>query len=270
MAESVLTERRREGVASSAATSISLVPPLTLLLGRVALVGAACVVTWVCIGVAAEWTPFPPAPLFAAVAMLPVNVVCLLWVRRLVHIDGRSLNDLIRFSWRRLGVDALYGLLWMVVLSVPFALTIVGVMWLLHGSAMFGAFESVFFDPDSVPDLAPAVLTTLAVVAVLTFAPLNAPAEELVYRGYGQQRLARRMPLAAAIAVSAALFGVQHAFYAPTPDAVVVYVCAFLVWGLGSGVIAHRQGRLMPIIIAHGIVNLGTSAPALIVAFLPQ
>ena len=134
-------------------------------------------------------------------------------------------------------------------------------MWLLHGRAMFGAFESVFFDPDSVPDLAPAVLTALAVVAVLTFAPLNAPAEELVYRGYGQQRLARRMPLAAAIAVSAALFGVQHVFYAPTPDAVVVYVCAFFVWGLGSGIIAHRQGRLMPIIIAHGIVNLGTTRP---------
>ncbi len=265
--------RGREGIepsAASAAPPASLGPPLTLLVGRVLLVGAACTLTWLVIGLVAEWTPYPPAPLFAAVAMLPVNLICLFWVRRLVRDEGRDLQDLIRFSWRRLGVDAMFGLLWVIVLSVPFALTVVGVMWLLHGPAMFDAFQTVFFDPDSVPAIAPAVMTALALVAVLTFAPLNAPVEELVYRGYGQQRLARRMPLAAAIAICAALFGVQHAFYAPTPDAVLVYVCAFFVWGVGSGIIAQRQARLMPIIIAHGLVNLGTSAPALAIAFLPQ
>lgn len=257
-------------LAESRAPRAGLRSPLALLIGRVVLVGAACTAVWICLGLMGAWTPYPPAPLFAAIAMLPVNVLCLFWVRGLLRREGRGLQDLIRFSWRRLGVDILFGLLWVVVLSLPFAVTIVGVMWLLHGDAMLGAFETVFFDPDSVPVLPQGVLAVLAVVAVLTFAPLNAPAEELVYRGYGQQGLARRLPLAAAIGISAVLYGVQHAFYAPTADAVLVYVCAFFVWGVGSGVIAYRQGRLMPIILAHGLVDLGTSAPALVILFLPQ
>ena len=264
----LVADSERDELARSPRASLG--PPLRLLVGRVMLVGAACTLIWMCIGLLGSWIPYPPAPLFAAVAMLPVNVICVVWVRRLLRAEGRSLQDLIRFSWRRLGVDILCGLLWVVLLSVPFALTVVGVMWLLHGEAMLGAFETVFFDPDSVLTLPPGVLAALAVIAVLTFAPLNAPAEELVYRGYGQQGLARRMPLAAAIVISAVLYGVQHAFYAPTADAVLVYVCAFFVWGVGSGVIAHRQGRLMPIIIAHGLVDLGTSAPALVILFLPQ
>jgi hypothetical protein len=32
----------------------------------------------------------------------------------------------------------------------------------------------------------------------------------------------------------------------------------------------HRQRRLMPIIIAHLLVNLMTSAPALVLLFLPD
>jgi len=240
-----------------------------LLVGRVALVGAASVAVWL-VFVPTGATAFPPSPLFGALAMLPVNLMCLWWVRRLVHGEGRRLNDLIGYSRARLGRDVLWGLLWLVVLYVPFVLTIMGVMALQYGSAMFGAFETVFFDSASVPDLPRALMATLAVVAVLTFAPLNAPVEELVYRGYGQQGLTERMPVALAIGASAAIFGLQHVFYAPTPAAALVYACAFFVWGIGSGIIAHRQGRLMPIIVAHFIVNLFSTAPALAIVWLPQ
>lgn len=231
--------------------------------------GVAYVLVWALLGAFGAWTAFPAAPMVGVVALLPVNIVCLLWVRRLVHDEGGRLNDLIGFSAKRLGTDILWGLLWLAVLYVPFVLTIMGVMALQYGSTMFEHFETVFFDPASVPDLAPWAMTTLALIGVITFAPLNAPAEELVYRGYGQQGLARRLPVWVAIIISAALFGMQHAFFAATPSAVLVYICAFFVWGVGSGIIAYRQGRLMPIIIAHFFVNLATSAPALIFALSP-
>ncbi|MDN5756302.1 MAG: hypothetical protein L0H32_11150, partial [Micrococcaceae bacterium] len=59
-------------------------------------------------------------------------------------------------------------------------------------------------------------------------------------------------------------FGAQHAFFAPTADAMIVYVVAFTVWGIGSALIVLRQKRLLPITIAHFIVNLFTSSPAVI------
>ena len=233
---------------------------LGLLLVRLALVGLFCL-----LGTLVWWAttgsrPFPPGPVVASLALIPVNLFCLWLVRRLYRHQGRGLREVFGGSPRDVG----WGLLWVVVLWVPFVLAIMAVMWLLHGAAMFTAFETVFVDPDAVPALPAAVALTLGIVTVLTFAPLNAPAEELVYRGYAQSALATRWPLGAAIACSAVVFGLQHAFFAPTRDAMIVYVGAFTVWGLGSGLIVARQGRLLPITIAHFVVNLATSAPAVI------
>lgn len=233
------------------------------------MVAVACTLAWAIVGVTAGWTAFPPTPLVATVAMLPVNVVCLLLVVRRLRLEGSSAGELIGYRPGRLGRDILWGMLWLVVLSVPFVLTIIGMMWLLHGADAFTSFEGVFFDAEAVPAFSPAVSLVLAIVAVLTFAPLNAPTEELVYRGHAQRAIASRWPMTIAILIPAMLFGLQHAWYAPTPGAVLVYVCAFFVWGLGSGVIAWRQGRLLPLIIAHFTVNLFTTLPALAVPFLP-
>lgn len=104
----------------------------------------------------------------------------------------------------------------------------------------------------------------LAVVAVRTFAPLNAPAEEAVYRGYAQTHLGAVWPTALAVGVCSVAFGLQHAFFAPTADAMVEYVVAFTVWGIGSGLIVLRQGRLLPVTISHVVVNLMTSSPAVV------
>ena len=236
---------------------------------RVALVGLAAFAIWLALAAIDGPGPFPPGMLFAAAAMLPVNLVSLVLVRRALHRDGRRARELVDFSARRLGTDVLWGLLWLFALSAPFALAVVGTMFALHGGAAFERFETVFYDPAAAPALGPTALAVLAIVSVATFAPLNAPVEELVYRGYAQGGLAARWPAAAAIVVPAAIFAVQHVFYAATPDAVVVYLVAFFVWGLGSALIVRRQRRLMPIIVAHVLVNLMTSAPALVVAFLP-
>lgn len=235
---------------------------------RVALVAAASAFTWLVISGIDPGVVFPPPPAIAVIAMVPVNVVCLVLVARLLRRDGRSLREVLGYKPRRIGTDLLWGLLWVVVMYLPFAGVIILVVWLQHGDQVFVAMETVFFDPASIPSLDPAVWTVIAVVGVLTFAPLNAPVEEIVYRGWSQGMLARRMPMIVAIVFPAAIFALQHVWYAPSPDAVVAFVCAFFVWGLGSGLIYRLQGRLMPLVFAHGLVNLVFSLPALAIPFL--
>jgi uncharacterized protein len=237
---------------------------LGLLALRLALVAVA---TAACAGLLGVWTgaiAFPPGPTLAALALLPVNLVCLAVVARRYRREGTPVRRVFSPSRRPVALEVLWGLLWLAVLYVPFAGAVMGTMWLLHGDGMFTAFATVFYDPASAPAISPVVGLVLGIVVVLTFAPLNAPAEELVFRGYAPSRLARRIPLALAIAVSAVAFGLQHALFAPTLDAMLVYVVAFTVWGAGSGIIVARQRRLLPITIAHGVVNLGTSAPAVV------
>lgn len=227
---------------------------------RVALVAAASTAVWLLTG--ARAADFPPSPLLATAAMLPVNILCLVLVVRLVRRDGGTVRSLLGARRDRIGRDVLWGLLWLFVLYVPFVATMMAVMALRFGPRLFESFESVFVGGTG-PDLPMAVWGALAVLAVLTFAPLNAPVEELVYRGYAQGNLQRRGSAAVAIAIPAVLFGVQHLWYAPTVDAALVYVCCFTAWGFVSGLIYRGQRRLMPLIIAHGIVNLGFTLPAL-------
>lgn len=234
---------------------------------RVALLAAASALTWLVVNAFESNVAFPPPAMLAAVAMLPVNVICLWLVVRLLRREGRTVRELLGFEPRRIFTDLLWGLLWLAVLYLPFAGAIMLVVWMQHGSEMFIAMETVFFDPATVPTLNPIAWTILAIVAVLTFAPLNAPTEELVYRGYAQGNLARRWPTVLAIIVPSILFGLQHVWYAATPDAVVAFVCAFFVWGVGSGLIYLRQRRLMPLVVAHVLINLLTTLPALAVPF---
>lgn len=209
---------------------------------------------------------FPPVPLLSAVYLLPVNLVCLVLLRRVLHREGRSVRDLLGFDRSRLGRDTSWGLLWIAVLYVPFALTVLGVMAVLYGADVFSAFETIFV-PDVVPTWGFATSLVLGVVAVVTFAPINAPTEELVYRGYAQSGMQAGLGPWLAISISALGFGLQHVFFAATIDAMVVYAAAFFVWGFGSGIIYWRQGRLMPLVIAHFLVNLLTSLPAVLVPF---
>lgn len=235
---------------------------------RVALVAAASVLVWLSVRAVDSAAAFPLPSMLSAAAMLPVNVICLVLLSGILKREGRSIRELLGFRPRRVLIDLLWGLLWVLVLYLPFAGTIILVVWLQHGDEVFTAMATVFFDPASIPTLAPAAWTVIAIVSVVTFAPLNAPAEELVYRGYAQGTLAKRWSAASAIIVPALVFALQHVWYAPTPDAVVAFVCAFFVWGVGSGLIYRLQGRLMPLVFAHGLVNLGFSAPALAVPFV--
>jgi membrane protease YdiL (CAAX protease family) len=240
---------------------------------RILLVAGASALTWLIVTSIEPGVSFPPPAMLAAVAMLPVNLICLWLVSRLLRAEGRGIRGLLGFDRRRVGRDLLWGLLWILVLYLPFSGTIIFVTWLQHGSDVFERMQTVFFDPASVPTLTPVAWSVLAIVAVVTFAPLNAPVEELIYRGYAQGTLrqaqgpARGWWTPLAVIVPSILFGVQHIWYAATPDAVVAYVCAFFVWGIGSALIYLRQRRLMPLVFAHGAVNLLSTLPALAVPF---
>ncbi|PPF45544.1 hypothetical protein C5B85_08245 [Pseudoclavibacter sp. AY1F1] len=235
-----------------------------LLASRLALVAAATVVAWMLAGGLAGTASFPPSPMLASLSLLPVNIVSLVLVARFLKTEGTSLRGLFNFERRRLPADLAWAVLWLTVLAVPFAATILGTVWLLHGEQTFTAFETIFFAPDAATISSPGLALALGVLTVLTFAPLNAPAEEAVYRGYALSRLSAAWPPALAIAVTALTFGLQHAFFAPSSGAMLVYVAAFTVWGLGAALIVRWQKRLLPVTIAHFVVNLMTSLPAVI------
>ncbi|MBH0052959.1 CPBP family intramembrane metalloprotease [Salinibacterium sp. SWN139] len=238
---------------------------LGLLGARLALVGLATVLVWMLSRGFDPSAAFPPSPMLLSLSLLPVNLISLWLVIRLLRVDGQTLRGL--FAPRRgvgLVADIGWALLWIAVLYIPFVATIIGTMWILHGANTFTAFETVFVNSDAASVTSPVWALVLGVVAVITFAPLNAPAEEAVYRGYALSRLSGIWPRSLAIAACSVAFGLQHAFFAPTVDAMIVYVVAFTVWGIGSSLIAQKQKRLMPIAISHFVVNLMTSSPAVI------
>jgi membrane protease YdiL (CAAX protease family) len=244
----------------------SKVLPLALPFVRVAMVVVGALATAGILALLGQPAGWPAVSTLAVFYLLPVNILSLLIVRSLVHRDGGTLRGLIGFDRSRLGRDIAWGLLWLMVLWVPFMLAIMGSMFAMFGPAAFEQFETVFApDPASLPALGPVAAAVFGVIAVVTFAPLNAPAEELVYRAYPIDRSST--PVLAVLLPSVA-FAAQHVFFASTAPGMVVFAVAFFVWGLGSAVIYLRQRRLMPLIVAHVIVNLATSAPALILPFV--
>lgn len=242
--------------------------PLALPWLRVGMVALAAVATSGILNLLGQPAGPEAVGTLSALYLLPVNIATLVIVARLLRRDGSSLRDLIGFDRSRLGRDTAWGLLWLTVLWVPFIAAIMGTMALLYGAGMFTAFETVFAPAEaSYPEWGFSVSMVLATATVVTFAPLNAPAEEVAYRGYVQGRLAHRMPVLAVLLPSLA-FGVQHIFFATTLTGMLVYGVAFFAWGLGSALIYRWQGRLMPLIVAHIIVNLFTSLPAVILPFV--
>ena len=183
-----------------------------------------------------------------------VNILCfgiLLWRFR---VEDISMVEVIGFRRQPLLRDVLLGIFLSIVLGAMMLLGVTISVLAQHPGERFGAFETAFVgDADFTMHLP----LWLAVVSAVVFPIVNAPIEELHYRGYAQPGLIRatcRPGLG--IVVTAAGFGLQHAAFALTSTAAVAYVVGFFLWGLGAGMIAHRQQRLVPLIIAHFLSNL--------------
>ena len=209
-------------------------------------------------------TPFSPAltPQLSALYFIPVNIVCFWLLAR----QGRVKSLLGERPYLR-GSDFGYGLLWLFALFVPFAVAINLVVLLLFGpSGYLTGFETIFVPTTgNLLELPASVSLVFAIIVVVLFPITNAPVEELYYRGHAQRDLAKKgMSPALVVLVPAVLFGLQHVFLAPTAAAMLVYIVAFTFWGAFAGIIYLRQGRLMPLIVAHFFTNLMTSVVPLV------
>jgi hypothetical protein len=92
-----------------------------LLLARVLLVAAATVLAWLIFSAAAGDRPFPPSPMVAALSLLPVNIACLFLTVTLLRAEGQTFHDLFAYQHRTWLSEIGWGLIWIVVLYVPFA-----------------------------------------------------------------------------------------------------------------------------------------------------
>ena len=239
-----------------------------LLALRLGLVLVMTLVMWFGIRAASGIESFPPNTMWATLGLLPVNVLCLLMVRRLYRDEGVSLRTALGIQKGRIGRDVLWGLLWLFVLNVPFMAVVAGMVFALYGRDAPSAFATIFFDPASAVQMEPLVLLAISLVAVVPFMLINAPTEELVFRGYGLAGIASRWGGTAAVLATSLLFGAQHIFFAATAAGMLVYFMAFTIWGLCAAIIVRKQGRLLPVVIAHWIVNIAMSSPALIFPIL--
>lgn len=210
-------------------------------------------------------TAFPPGAMLASLTILPVNVACLVIVLRELRRSSVRVRDLVCPPGTCIGIDVLWGLLWIVVLWMPYSAALMGV-FALTTEAPFEAMETAFVSEATTLQVSTPVAMALGIIAAITFTPLNAPTEELLYRGVAQDGFGRRGW--AWLLVPSLAFGLQHAWFAATWQGSLSMVVAFTVWGLGSALIVRRQGRLLPILIAHTVVNLATSLPGAIFPFL--
>ena len=195
--------------------------------------------------------------IFSTLSVTIVNVVCLgllLWRAR---VEGFQLRTMMGFQRSRLLRDLGSGLLWSMAL---FALLMAGMFVMLFVTQrMTGlSFTQIYMGDADFSIEIPQWLTALyAIIAAALFPLLNAPIEELQYRGYAQPRLvAASGSVWVGIVGTAVSFGLQHIAFAYTFTSMPAFVFGFVLWGLGAGIIAYRQQRLAPIIVAHFISNL--------------
>lgn len=211
-----------------------------------------------------RWTgidvSFPFSPDLSTICFTVVNAACFFFMARLLRSEGRSLKALVGYRKDLLGQDILFGILWVLVLYVPFAAALMGTMFLMHGSEFIDHFETVFAGDAEQFAPRPRGLTWFAAVISLLFPFLNAPIEEIMYRGYAQNAFIERTKQAwLGIVIPSFGFAVQHFMLAASMQGAIAYAAAFFIWGVGSGIIYNQQGRLMPLIICHFIVNIAFS-----------
>lgn len=200
---------------------------------------------------------------WSTLTLTVINLICLALLRRRARVEGFSLSALIGLRRGRWAADLGWGLLWSLLLGAALLAGVFAVILLWQGPAGLTNFEQVFIGE---ADFSFELPVWLAVISAVAFPLLNPVVEELQYRGYAQTRLAAASGrVSAGIWLSALGFGLQHVVFAVTLVSAAAYAAGFFLWGLGAGVIAHRQGRLFPLIVAHFISNLSFGIIPLII-----
>lgn len=208
---------------------------------------------------------FPPDSLLACTYFSVANIICLLLIRRYIQTTGKSWAHFIGFQRNHISRDCAWAVLWFFVLYIPFFLCIMLIPLALYGPTGFSYLETAFVP--SHPTILPKPVTIiLAFTAALVFPLVNAPAEEVIYRGLILENATQ--PTFIVLTIQAALFAINHLLFAPTMLAAGIYAIAFFLWGFGAGIIVKKQQRLMPMIISHFLVNAIMALPALTIIFI--
>lgn len=205
---------------------------------------------------------FEAASLWVTLNVSVANVACLALLLWRFRVEGISVRELIGYRRNTVGRDVLSGFGLSVVLAVPFTValgaTLVAVMVLAPVPEVWAMFQ-LDIDYAIEPPL------WLIPIALVVFPLLNAPVEELQYRGYVQAGLiAKTGSTSMGVLLAAFGFAVHHIAFALTWRTVPVFVVAFTVWGAAAGYAVLRMKRLFPVIVAHYIVNLMTGASPLV------
>lgn len=195
-----------------------------------------------------------------------VNIICGIVIWREFRRCHVSVWKYLGFEKRRLGKDIAWGVLWLFVTYLPMIIMLMAAMYLMFGAEMFSHFEQVF--AKSAPQLPSSVLSVISIFSAVVFL-VNAPIEEIIYRGWLQRGLAKRFGVVIAILIQGVLFGLQHMMFAGDVRGMISYAFMFLAWGVTAGIIVHRQQRLALMVIAHWIVNIALGVgPTIAIAFM--
>ena len=140
--------------------------------------------------------------LWMNVLIIPIDVVTLLLVHRLLRAEGRGLADLLRPVR---GGDLAWGLLCgLIVVLAWFPASFIAGLVAYRGPMPTAAHQSVPL--------------WIALVSVTIMPVTIGLAEEALYRGYLQPRLAGVLGQARAVITASAFFAVQHIAFAPFDD----------------------------------------------------
>ncbi|GAA0362244.1 CPBP family intramembrane glutamic endopeptidase [Bacillus horti] len=242
--------------------------PLILSFIRIPLLLVGAAITYLLFILTDTAYTIPLLPGISTLYFTVINLICFYILYRVLKQEGSSIAQLIDFKGARLGKDILLGFLWIMVLYFPFVLAVMGTMWVMFEAEMFLHFEAVFAPGGYDIEMPYALMIVSAIVSATLFPLLNAPIEELLYRGYAQKRLAAVTKKWVAILIPTIGFSIQHIMLAGTLTGAIVYAVAFFFWGLGAAIIYEWHGRLLPIIIAHFMTNfLFGSIPLIFLLF---
>lgn len=229
--------------------------PLIISFIRIPLLLIAAALTYLLFMITDMPYTFPLLPGIATLYFTIVNLICFLILYYVLQQEGSSIGELLDFKKERLGKDILLGFVYIFILYFPFMLGVMGTMWLIFGHEFFLHFEQVFSPSGTDIELPYALAWISAIVSATLFPLLNAPIEELFYRGYAQKHLAALTKKWVAILLPTIGFSIQHIMLAGTMTGAIVYAVAFFCWGLGAAIIYEKRGRLLPLIIAHFLTN---------------
>jgi uncharacterized protein len=97
--------------------------------------------------------------------------------------------------------------------------------------------------------------TAPRLLAVITAGVIAPVAEELLCRGLILRAVMRRYGFAAGAAASSLVFGLAHAYQEPTAEATLLIAIITGTFGMIQCVLVRREGRLLPAIGVHSLVN---------------